>query len=111
MVFVALLGIAIYAEALTSCVIVVVLGGTRPCRMAFNAEVVVALLYKVAPARSTLEESLCEGDTGRYVVSKHLLDGEILVLVDVCLIGLVPFHLCCRWERAEEQRQTYDVSF
>lgn len=92
-VFVALLGIAIYTEAFSTSVVIVILLRTHPRGMALDAEVVVALSHEVASSRSTLEESLCQGDAGRYAVSKHLLDGEILVLVDVCLIGLVPFHL------------------
>ena len=92
-VFITLLGILIHSEAFAACVVIVVLGRTCPV-MAFDAKVVVALSYEIALSCSALKESLGKSDTCGYAVTKHLLDGEILILVDVCLIALIPFHLC-----------------
>ena len=75
------------------------------------AEMIIALSYQAASACSALEETLCQRDTGWYPIFEHLLDSKILVLVDICLISLVPLHLCARRKGAEQKSQTYDVCF
>ena len=79
--------------------------------MAFDAEMIIALSYQAASACSALEETLCQRDTGWYPIFEHLLNSKILVLVDICLISLVPLHLCARRKGAEQKSQTYDICF
>ena len=56
-VFVAVSCVLVYAEAFAPGIIVVVLGWSRPV-VTFDAEVVVALAYEVAPSCRTLKQSL-----------------------------------------------------
>ena len=56
-VFVAVSCVLVYAEAFATGIIVVVLGWSRPV-VTFDAEVVVALAYEVAPSCRTLKQSL-----------------------------------------------------
>ena len=109
MVFIAVSGIFVNTETLTAGIVVVVLGWTSPI-MAFDAEMVVTLCCQNTPTSTTLKKSLGQSDAGWNVVAKHLLDGEVLVLVDVCLVGLIPLHLRLRCG-AEEQRYTYYICF
>jgi hypothetical protein len=49
---------------------------------------------KLTLPRSTLKETLCEGDTGRNLPTMHLLDSDILILIDILLIAFIPPNLC-----------------
>ena len=73
-------------------IIVVVYFPTFPA-LAFDTERVVALSGKFTLSCPTLKETLCEGDAGRNLPAVHLLDGDVLVLVDILLITLVPLDL------------------
>ena len=68
MVFIAVSCVTVYSEAFAPGIVVMILCRTGPV-VAFDAEVVVALPHEVAPAGSTLKESLCKGDAGRYAVT------------------------------------------
>ena len=89
MILVGVLRIAINAEAVVLLVVILVHASPRPSTSALDAEMVVSLSGQVASPRSALEQSLCQSDTCRYMVFLHLLDGHILVLVDVIEVSLV----------------------
>ena len=95
MVFIAVSGILVNTEALAAGIVVVVLGRACPV-VAFDAKMVVSLRCQDALASAALKESLRQSDAGWNMVAEHLFDGEVLVLVDVCLIRLIPFHLRMR---------------
>ena len=57
-VFITVSCILVYAETFAPGIIVVVLGRSRPV-VTFDAEVIVALAYEVAPSCRTLKQSLC----------------------------------------------------
>ena len=93
MIFVALFSVLINSKAFATSVVIVILGWSCPV-VAFDAKVVVALSGKVTLSSSAFKESLFKCYTGGYAITKHLLYGQILRLVDICLIALIPSHLC-----------------
>lgn len=106
MILVALVGIFVGTETF-ALGIVVVIGGAACPAMTLDAKVIVALAGELAPARPRLKHALSKGDACGYAVFLHLLDGEILILVDVFLIGGVPFHLCRQsdWHREKNSKK------
>lgn len=89
MILIRLVGIAVGTETLVPLVVIVIDASTAPT-VTLDTEVVIPLQCQFAPACPTLEEALCQGDGRRDTVTLHLLDGDILILVDILLIGLVP---------------------
>ena len=61
--------------------------------IALDAKMVVALSDQFALSCPTLKEALCERDAGRDFPTVHLLNGDVLVLVNILLITLVPLNL------------------
>ena len=89
MVFVALVGIVVGTETFTLGIVVVIGGATSPS-MTLDAKVVVALAGELTPTRPRLEHSLGKGYAGWDMIFQHLLDGDVLILVNICLIGRIP---------------------
>ena len=77
-------GGVIGTEALISTVVILIDGLTRPS-VTLDAKVVVASASQRTLASPTLQQSLCQRDTGRDFPFQHLLNGAILILVDIAL--------------------------
>ena len=105
MVFVRIVGRIVDAEAIVALVVVVIGAATRPAVVTLYAEVVVAGSGELAAPCPTLKQSLSQSDGGRNVIALHLLDGNILILVYVLLIGRVPPNLR---KSGNRQRNSYD---
>ena len=86
---VALPGAPVLAEAVIRPVVTLNYVRPVPVHSDLDAEVVVGLSSQPASARITLQEALCKGDGGGDAILVHLLDGPVLVLVDVSPVGLV----------------------
>ena len=97
MVFERLVGRVVGTETLVACVIVVMDGAPRPA-VALNAKMIVAFAGEITLPCPTLKESLCKGDRSRNLPAMHLLDGNVLILIDILLIAFVPAHLCVHSE-------------
>ena len=85
----ALQSTVVCAETLAEFVVIMADGTSCPA-MALDTEVVVALKNECAPPCPTLQQTLRQGDAGRYTILQHPLDGHVLVLVDISLINLIP---------------------
>jgi hypothetical protein len=72
--------------------------------MALDAEMIITLDSEFASASPRLQHPLREGDTCRDMVAEHLLNGKVLVLVKILLVGLRPLHLRLH-RKARRQRQ------
>ena len=80
----------VFAEFLVGCIIVAQDIWSCPCASTFDSKVIVRFCCQCASSCRTLQQSLCQGDAGRYVVAFHLLNGPVFVFVDVspvCLVG------------------------
>ena len=93
MVFVRLVGAIIHTETVVLLVVVVISAASGPVVVALNTEVVVAVACEFAATGTALKQSLSQSDGCRYVITLHLLDGDILVLVDILLVSRVPLYL------------------
>ena len=89
MILIRLVGIVIGTETLVPLIVIVIDASTAPT-VTFDSEVVIPLACQFTPTCPTLEKSLGQGDRCRDMVTLHLFDGDILILVDILLIGLVP---------------------
>ena len=95
MVLETFLRIGVCPETFIAGIVVEIDGAPLPS-VAFDAEMVVPLCGKTAPSRPTLEDSLRQRYTGRYLIAQHLLDGQVAILVNIGLILAVPGHLLRR---------------
>ena len=62
--------------------------GSSPV-MALYAKVVVGFGGQTAASGTAFQQSLCQGDAGRYLVFLLLFHGHILVFVDIGPVGTV----------------------
>ena len=108
MVLVAFQSRAIGTEALARCIVVVINPVARPV-VALDAEMVVSLAAELALARPTLENALGKRDAGGNVIAKHLLDGEVLVFVDIALEALVPLCRLCISKKGRNEQEAHQV--
>ena len=92
MVLIRLVGIVIGTEALNLLIVIVIDVATAPT-VTFDSKVVIAFTGQFTPTCPTLEESLRQGDGRRDMVTLHLFDGDVFILVDILLISLVPTDL------------------
>ena len=103
-ILIRLIGRIVGTEALVALIIIMIAGAPRPS-VTLDAEVVVGPAGEFAPPRPTLEGTLRQGDRGRNMILEHLLDGNVLILVEILLVGLVPFDL---GRDAQGCKQGYD---
>lgn len=94
MVLVALTGTTVGTETVVADVVIEIDRCTGPAVMTLDAEMVVTLAGKVTTPCPTLEQSLRQRDTGRYVVAIHLFNSHTAPLVNVLLVLCVPACLC-----------------
>ena len=87
-----LIGGVVGAEALVALVIVVITRAPRPS-VALDTKMVVGPPCQFTVACPTLKHALSQCDGGRDMILEHLLDGNILVLVEILLICLIPSDL------------------
>ena len=81
MVLVRIVGRIVHAEAVVALIVVVISAAARPTIVALDAEVIVAGAGQLAATSSTLKQSLSKRDGCRDVITLHLLDGDILILI------------------------------
>ena len=85
-------------------------GGPCPV-VALDAEVVITLDGQVAQSGAALKEPLCQCDAGRDAVFDHLLDGQVLVLVDILLVlGVLLYLPAYRQADGEDEQQRANFS-
>jgi hypothetical protein len=92
MVLIRLIGRIIGTETLVTLIIIVISSATIPS-VALDAEVIVPPDRQLTSAGATLKHALRQRYRGWYVVTLHLLDGDVLILVEVLLICLIPSDL------------------
>ena len=90
------------AEALAALIVIMISTTTIPVAMTLDAEMVISLPCQFTLTSPTLEESLSQGDRSWDMVTQHLFDGDVLILVDILLIGLTPTHLSMQLERRHQ---------
>ena len=83
MVFIRILGIAVFPETLAFLIVVVIHPFPLPGVVALDAEMVVRFAGQFAGSGGRLDETLRQGDAGRNPVAFLVLDGNILVFVDI----------------------------
>ena len=104
MVFVGIAGMAVGTEALIACIIVMPHGASAPVAAALDAEVVVTFACQCALSGAALQQSLCQGDAGRYLMFLHLLHGKRGIFFDVFHVASIPaLRLCGNGTRKERQ--------
>ena len=92
MVLITLLCIIISTETLLFGIIIFMNRPTRPS-VALDTKVVIPFFHQFAVSCTTFQDTLRQGDTGRNLVAQHLLYRHVAILVDICLVTLVPFLL------------------
>jgi len=92
MIFVGVIDTVVGAETLATLIIIMIGTLTRP-PVTLDAEMVVAFPRQVTLTSPTLKQSLCQGNGSRNMITLHLADGYVLILVDILLICLIPSHL------------------
>ena len=102
MVLITLTRTVVCSETLLLLVIVMPDGASLPS-VALDAEMVVAAAGQITFSSPTLKQSLRESDAGRYAVIGHLLDSNILILVDIFLILGAPPDLGRGSKRCQEK--------
>ena len=86
-VVVAVFGVVVHPEAFALGVVVMVGALSGPGRVALDAKVVVGFLGQLTHAVPTLQDALGQGDARGDAVTLHLLNGFVLPLLDVGLVG------------------------
>ena len=102
MVLIRLIGRIIGTETLVTLIIIVISSAPVPA-VALDAEVIVPPDRQLTSAGATLKHALRQRYRGWYVVTLHLLDGDILILVEILLIRLVPCDLSKRRYRHKKR--------
>ena len=92
MVLITLLCIIISTEALLFGIIILMNRPTCPS-VTLNTEMVIPFLHQFTVSSTAFQDSLRQCDTGWNLVTQHLLDRHVAILVDICLVTLVPFLL------------------
>jgi hypothetical protein len=109
MVLVTFISIGISPETFVFRIIVLIIGTTCPT-VTFDAEMIVTADGKRTQSGPALQESLSQSDAGRYMISEHLFDGQIFVLIDILLILRVPSRLGTESNGNEKRYDTYSYS-
>jgi hypothetical protein len=109
-VFVRLVGIAVHAETVVTRIIIVIRTWTRPTVIALNTKVVVTGAGELASTSAALQQTLRQSNRCRYAITLHLLDGNVLILIYILLIGLIPSDLRKRRNRQEKSYEDYKFS-
>ena len=103
MVLVGVEGRIVGTEALVTGVIVLIDLVPRPS-VTLDAEMVVGPASQVASPGTRLQHALCQCDAGWDVISQHLLNGHILVSVEIVLIALIPHRTLRRGSKNGEKQ-------
>lgn len=101
---------AVFAELLIGRIIVAQYVRAGPRTAALDAEVVVGLGGQSASSGIALQQSLCQSDACRYAVVLHLLDGPVLIFVDICPVCLIGSLRHQRQAAAHNKEQSQEVS-
>jgi hypothetical protein len=93
-------------EALIPFVIIMINFPPRPT-ITLDAEMIIALNSQFTTTCTTFEQALCQRDRSWNTMALHLLDSNVLILVDILLINLIPSGLCMSPQRQNDS-YTYE---